>query len=377
MDYDLLLCNGHVIDPANKRNGRFHIGIRTGKIQKVWEANDSLPLPTAERVIDAKEFIVTPGLIDLHVHVFTDNTPLGIQTDRIGVQQGVTTVVDAGSAGVETYPTFLEKAVTNSETEVLAWINISRLGLCGGLSELADLSQLAPEETARLIKSDSRICGIKARMSASVVKENGSKPLHVAKKVARELEVPVMVHIGNAPPALHEVLELLEAGDVVTHAFHGKKGGIFTEEGSLLPEAERAVKRGVIFDVGHGTSSFSFATMRRALQVGLKPYTISTDIYRHNIDGPVHSLAMTMSKLLALGVSLDEVIEMSTLNPAKILQKEQEIGTLTEGTRADISLLRVKKESLQLTDSEEATLTTSSYLQPELTIKSGKVLKCI
>ncbi|XOS93050.1 amidohydrolase family protein [Brevibacillus laterosporus] len=117
--------------------------------------------------------------------------------------------------------------------------------------------------------------------------------------------------------------------------------------------------------------------MRRALQVGVKPYTISTDIYRHNIDGPVHSLAMTMSKLLALGVSLDEVIEMSTLNPAKILQKEQEIGTLTEGTRADISLLRVKKESLQLTDSEEATLTTSSYLQPELTIKSGKVLKCI
>lgn len=377
MDYDLLLRNGHVIDPASGRNGRFHIGITNGMIQKIWEGNDDLTLPTATKIIDARECIVTPGLIDLHVHVFTDKTPLGIKTDRIGVQQGVTTVVDAGSSGVDTYPIFLEEAVTNSETEVLAWINISRVGLCGGLSELADMTQLALEETARLIKSDSRICGIKARMSASVVKENGIKPLHVAKRLANELAVPVMVHIGNAPPPLHEVLELLEEGDVVTHAFHGKKGGIFTKEGSLLPEADQALKRGVIFDVGHGTSSFSFATMKRALELGIKPYTISTDIYRHNIDGPVHSLTITMTKLLALGVPLEEVIEMSTYNPAKILQREQVIGTLKEGTRADISLLRLKKEPLHITDSEEATILTSSYLQPELTIKSGKVLKCV
>ncbi|WP_232697283.1 amidohydrolase/deacetylase family metallohydrolase [Brevibacillus daliensis] len=377
MIYDLIIQHAHVIDPATNRNGRYHILIQDGKIAKVLHATHAdEQLPEAKQLIDAKEMIVTPGLIDLHVHVYEDKTPLGISADRIGVNQGVTTVVDAGSAGATTFDEFIKIAIEPSTTEVLAWINISGSGLCQGLSELANMEWLAVEETKKLVKKDARVIGIKARMSGSVVKESGIEPLRVAKKLANELELPTMVHIGNAPPKLTEVLPLLESGDVVTHAFHGKKGGIFTEMGELLPEAREALNRGVIFDVGHGTSSFSFATMRHALKQGIKPKTISTDIYCHNVDGPVHSMAITMTKLVALGISLEEVIEMSTAAPARILNQANQLGTLQEGTIADLTIMKLVDEPITLIDSEKEELVTPQYIKPVMTVKTGKVFTC-
>jgi dihydroorotase len=374
---DLLIQGGRVVDPSQSINGRYDIAISGGRIAALAEPG-RLPaqLGGARKTLDASGTIVTPGLIDLHAHVFPGRTPLGIEADRVGIEQSVTTLVDAGSAGARTFATFLDEAVKPAGTRVLAFLNIAGEGLCGGLSELADMDRLTPREAVALIREQPLIRGIKARMSASVVRENGIKPLLVAKEAAREAGCPLMVHIGNAPPALSEILRVLDAGDVVTHAFHGKAGGILDERGRLIPEAEKALARGVLFDVGHGTSSFSFRTMRQARALGLAPHTISTDIYRQNAAGPVHSLTTTMTKFVALGYSLEEVIAACTAAPAAVLRMTDEIGTLRPGAVADLSVLELTNVPVVLTDSEREQLTAEESVTARLTIKAGKVLTC-
>ncbi|UFJ39108.1 hypothetical protein LOK74_13595 [Brevibacillus humidisoli] len=223
MEIDLVITNGWVIDPSQQVNGRYDVAVADGKIVGIRETGKHHLTDRVREVLDADGMLVTPGLIDLHTHVYVGETPLGISADQVGVEQGVTTVVDAGSAGAHTFAGFVERAVKPSVTQVLAYLNIAGAGLCEGLSELADLSKLAPAETAALIRENPLIRGIKARMSGSVVKESGIEPLKIAKQAAQLADVPLMVHIGNAPPKLTEILDLLGAGDVVTHAFHGKK----------------------------------------------------------------------------------------------------------------------------------------------------------
>lgn len=371
---DLLIQNGTVVDPSQQIQGVRDIGVNRGKIVGLFEPG-MIPAASARERIDASGCLVTPGLIDLHVHVFEHRTPLGVHADLIGVAQGVTTVVDAGSTGSRDFPSFLTEVVQVNQTQVLLWINIASQGLCDGLAELADLSQLKPEETEELIGQYPLIRGIKARISSSVVKESGLKPLLIAKELARKVKLPLMVHIGNAPPPLGEILDLLDGGDVVTHAFHGKLGGIFDGNGELIPEANRALKRGVLFDVGHGSSSFSFRTMKRAKKLQIPPHTISTDLYRQNMDGPVVSLVTTMNKFLALGFSLEEVVKASTWMPAEVLGLADEIGTLKEQTIADLSILKIISHPTPLFDSENEELVGNPQLHALYTIKSGKVWK--
>lgn len=330
----------------------------------------------SKETIDAEGYIVTPGLIDLHAHVFPSKSFLGVAADRVGVEQGVTTVVDAGSVGLWSFDAFLEEAVRPSATRVLAFLNISGDGLCTGGGELADMSRLTPREAAALIREQPVLRGIKARMSSSVVKQNGIRPLLVAKEAAREAGVPIMVHIGNAPPKLTEILPLLDRGDIVTHAFHGKKGGMFDECGDLIPEARDALERGVLLDIGHGEASFSFQTLRHAQAQGIMPHVISTDVHKRNIDGPVYSLTHTLTKFLAMGYSLDEVIAASTISPARILGMEDEIGTLKLGACADVTILHIQKEQTLLTDSEQETVETNERVVAYQAITSGKVLTC-
>jgi dihydroorotase len=186
-----------------------------------------------------------------------------------------------------------------------------------------------------------------------------------------------MVHVGNAPPGLGKILNLLDAGDVVTHAFHGKPGGILSADGKLIPEAASALKRGVHFDVGHGSSSFSFDTMAKAKQLGIHPYSISTDIYTENlIHGPVYSLTLTMTKFLALGYSLEKVIEWSTWAPAKALGRSGEIGTLRAGTIADITIFNVTEQPTELVDSEQQVRSYHQRIEPQYTIKTGEIYSC-
>ncbi|MCR8644848.1 amidohydrolase/deacetylase family metallohydrolase [Paenibacillus sp. N1-5-1-14] len=375
MEMDLIIRGGTVIDPATGTKGTYDVLVRDGRIAEVVAAGSYSGQVKQE--IDAAGCIVTPGLIDLHVHVFEGVDDFGANPDVVGVQQGVTTVVDAGSSGASNFKEFMDMAA-DSKTEVVGWINVSGPGLAEGLSELADLKLLNVTSTLDTIREYSdKICGVKARMSGSVIKESGLEPLKIAKSVAKEANLPVMIHIGNAPPKLPEVLDLLEKGDVVTHAFHGKKGGILTEEGTdLIPEARAALARGVLFDIGHGTASFSFKTMRRAKALGVDPYSVSTDIYTRNFNGPVHSLVMTMTKMLAVGYSIEQAIEWSTVAPAKVLRRADDLGTLQVGTIADISILQVVNEDVVLTDSDHEQVVYNQIIKARYSVKSGEVITC-
>ena len=366
---EIIIQNGFVIDPEKSMIEVKEIGIQNGRLVSPQKIN-----PTKVKYIDAKGCYVSPGFIDMHVHIFTEKTELGIDADLVGIEQGVTTVVDAGSAGYNDYATFKKNVVERSQTEVLSFLNISRKGLTSGLSELADAEDLMSlEEAVEIFKKEPNIVGLKARMSGSVVQSRGIKPLEHARMLANHLEVPIMVHIGNPPPNLQEIFPLLCRGDIVTHAFHGKEHGILDREGVLIPEALDALQRGVLFDIGHGTASFSYQTLLKFREKYDNPFTTSTDIYIKNYQNPVCSLMNTMTKLLELGVPFIEVVKTVTIRAAKALELSGK-GSLQLGTDADITIFKEIEEQATLLDSEGVALEVKQVLKPYMVLRKGKVV---
>lgn len=369
MSETILLKNGWVIDPEKEFIEKQDVYIVDGKFASIDGVDQSYQVE-----INVEGSYVSPGFIDMHVHVFEAKTYLGIHADRVGIEQGVTTIIDAGSTGVSDFLTFKQSIIEQNQTEVLAFLNISKNGLCNGSSELADMNDLTSiEELQETLAKEKNIVGLKARMSASVVKDNGIKPLEHARKLADEANLPIMVHIGNAPPEITEVLPLLNKGDIVTHAFHGKKGGILNQEGTLIPEAFEAIDRGVLFDVGHGTSSFSYQTMKKYKEKYQYPFTTSTDIYLGNYDKPVGSLMTTMSKLLAIGYSLEELVASVTSRPKKALALSEQ-GSFEYGTRADVTIFKIQDQKEILIDSQGEEMEVNQMIVPQLTIRNGKVV---
>lgn len=365
----IVLKNGWVIDPEKETIEKKDVYIVDGKFARLDEIN-----PNNIVEIDVEESYVSPGFIDMHVHVFEAKTELGIHADKVGIEQGVTTIVDAGSSGVDDFDSFKQSIIKQNQTEVLSFINISRKGLCNGLSELANMDDLMLlEELQEVLANENSIVGLKARMSASVVKDNGIEPLEHARKLADEANLPIMVHIGNAPPEITEILPLLNRGDIVTHAFHGKKGGILNQDSMLINEAFEAIERGVLFDVGHGTSSFSFQTMKKYKEKYQYPFSTSTDIYLGNYDKPVGSLMITMSKLLAIGYSLEEIVASVTIRPKKALALTEQ-GSFEYGTRADVTVFRVVNQDEILIDSHGEEMMVNRVMVPHLTLRQGKVV---
>lgn len=340
-----MIKNGLLVSPANGyRRDKRDILVRDGRIAEIaGQINADLP------VIDASECIVTPGLIDIHTHCYP-KAFLGLPPDVLGIERGATTIVDAGSSGADTYEDFRANYIDKSMTKVFTLLNVSKEGLLYG-HELDSMEKIdVPALKAMLAEYPDNIIGLKARASASVVGQMGLEPIGLAAKLARETGKPLTVHVGNYPPALTEVLRLLDKGDIVTHAFHGKRGGILTEEGGIIPEAEAARARGVLFDIGHGVASFSLRVFEKALKQGFDCDLISTDLHVENYEGPVYNLAAVLSKILNCGESLEDTIHKCTCAPARHYGLKG-LGEIREGCTADFNLMKLVPCKEEVVDS--------------------------
>jgi len=347
--YDLLVKGGTVIDPSQGLESVGDIAINHGKVVAFGTA---IPVTTAREVIDATGLLVTPGLIDIHVHIYEGVTHLGVNADVNCLNKGVTSVIDAGSSGAQTFPGLRKYIIGVSRTRILAYLNLSDLGMVTeNAGELEDLRYADTKAALRMIEANRDIIlGVKVRMDRRYLGENGTEVLKLARATAEAAALPIMFHIGETSPPLPRILAEAQADDVITHCFTSRPGGILDEERRILPDVLKAVQRGVLFDVGHGVGSFSFRVARQAMAQGFTPATISSDLHALNVAGPVFDLVTTMSKFLYLGVSLSKVIEMTTLKPARLIRMEKDLGTLRAGAYADLTLLKLLDGPCSLSD---------------------------
>jgi dihydroorotase len=340
--YDLLLTGGWVVDPSQGIDKRLDVAVKNGRIA----ALDSGLQAQANRILDVGGLLVVPGLIDLHTHVYWGGTWSGVRPLDAS-RGGAATLVDAGSSGAGNFRGLLTSVIEPSPFRILAFLNIAFPGLFGALHlvdvpEASDIRLLNVNEAVAVAREyPGYIRGIKVRLGRYGSGALGTTALVVAQEAAELAGLPVMAHIDDPPPRLTEVLKLLRPGDVLTHAFRRPPNALVTRDGRVIEAALEARSRGVLFDVGHGFSMFSFATMRRLLAQGFAPDTISTDIYRVSATRRDISLAQVLSKFLALGMRLPDVIAAATHSPAKVLGMADLLGTLRPGALADISVLRL------------------------------------
>lgn len=367
-----LIKGGKVYDPASNSFSYNNILINEGIIESIESGE-----PKADEVVDATGQYVSPGFIDLHCHVF--DHPLfktsRLNADRIGIEQGVACVVDTGSAGPATIDAFKEFVIDTQQTAAFALVNIGSPGLPGikgghaGSHELVSLSGTVEA----IERHPDWIKGVKVLASSSHTGMLGIEAVKIGRKAAQLTNSPLMVHLGNAPPVIEEVLELMRPGDIITHAYHGKIGGVLGYQDKIIPEFKAAVERGVLVDIAHGRSSFSFATCEKALDQGMPVNTISSDLHMGNINRYVVSLARTMSKFRLLGLSLEEVIKAVTLSPARALNLDAHgFGQIIEGGAANITLFRESSQAVEVEDSEGDKRTTQYWIEPSRVFIRGK-----
>lgn len=346
MTHDLILKGGRVIDPAQGLDATLDVAFRDGLVSGLGPdlGEDAR---TIRRVAGR---IVTPGLIDLHTHVYWGGTSLGVDAETIARRSGTTTFVDAGSAGAGNFAGLRRFIIEPAAPRILAYLNISFPGIFAFsknvmMGECEDLRLLDSRECLALAEQNlDLIVGIKARVGAKAGGNSGMAPLHLAIEVAEELGLPVMAHIDFPPPGRKEVLEALRPGDILTHCFRpfpnapvirGSDGQDHVRQDIL-----EARERGIIFDIGHGFGGFAFRSARTMLAEGLMPDVISSDVHVLCCDGPAHDVLAVMSKFMALGMPLTEVIRATTANPARALRRP-ELGTLAIGTPGDATVLEL------------------------------------
>ncbi len=372
--YDLILKGGHVIDPSQKIDGVMDVAFAGGKAAAV--GRDLRPGPQTE-VRDVTGYIVTPGLIDLHTHVYWGGTSLGIDAEEFCRTSGVTTAIDTGSAGPGNFAGFRKHVIERSEVRILAYLHISFAGIYAFSNtimygESQSMHLMAPRDAVEVYeKNRDVLVGIKVRVGLHASGDQGTAPLNVALQAADELGVPLMCHIDHPPPSYEAVLDMLRPGDVLTHAFRPFPNAPCTAQGKVKPEVLAARKKGVLFDIGHGKGSFSFKTARAMLANGFYPDTISSDVHTLCINGPAYDQVTTMSKFLCLGVPLSEVIKQSTVNAAHAL-KRPELGSLKPGSAGDATILSIKDGKFDYEDVLGEHMTGDKRIVAEATVIAGR-----
>ena len=375
MKYDTLIRGGRLIDPAMGIDGVRDVAFAGGCVAAVGE---SLSVADARETVEATGCVVSPGMIDLHVHVFEGVTHMGIPADATCLATGATTVVDAGSAGAESFPGFRKFIIEANETRILAQLNISDQGMITrDVGELQSLEHANVARACEVIEQNRDvILGVKVRLTGPGIVSEAVRmsALHRAREAADAAGVPIMVHPQGAwCDSLDDILAVMGDRDILTHCFHGRECGVLDEDGRVRDSVGAAIERGVVIDVGHGAGSFSWDVAEKALEQGLVPQTISSDLHVYNLYGPVYDLATCVTKFVHLGLPLDEALQKVTAAPAKVIGMSDKIGTLAVGAWGDAVVFELRDGRFELMDSEKQTRTGRQKLAPVVVVRGGKV----
>jgi dihydroorotase len=371
MTFDLVLAKGRVIDPSQGIDRVADVAFEGGRVAAI---GDNLA-GTERRDVSGK--IVTPGLIDLHTHVYWGGTSLGVDAEDYARQSAVTTSVDTGSAGPGNFAGFRKHVIEPSAVRILAYLHVSFAGIYGFsnrimVGESHDMRLMAAQDAFEVADANRDvIVGIKVRIGRHASGDSGIAPLDIALQVSDELGMPMMVHIDEPPPSYEAVVDRLRSGDVLTHCFRPFPNAPIDGRGKIKPAVRAARERGVIFDIGHGMGSFAWKTGRAMLERGFAPDTISSDVHALCINGPAFDQVTTMSKFLLLGMSLGDVIAASTVQAASALGRP-ELGTLKPGSPGDASVLSLREGSFPLEDSRGFVETASRRLFADGVVVAGK-----
>jgi len=372
-EYDLLIKNGTLLDPGAGMNQKADIATKGQEIAFIGKNSDDV---RAKQILDASDRLVTPGLIDLHVHIFWGVSHYGIEADPTCLDKGVTTAVDAGSAGAYTFPALRRYIIDVSATRLFAFLNISATGMVS--SEVGELEDIRHANVQKAIdmceKNRDVILGIKVRLSRDLAGRNDVEVLKRARDASDALGLPIMVHPPNAYSSIDEILATMRKGDVLTHCYHGHAQGVLDEAGKVRASVREAVDRGVLIDVGHGQGSFTFEVATKALAQELMPNIISSDLHVYNVNGPVFDLATTVSKFVYMGMPLEQALEMCITRPAQFLNMQDEIGVLKIGAHADIAIFEFAEGRFEFVDCAGQMKVGNQCLIPRGVVRSGRLI---
>jgi dihydroorotase len=378
--FDLLIKGGEVLDPSQNLRGRRDIGIRWGVIEAV---EPDIPADRALQVLSVGGKLVTPGLVDLHSHVYPYGSAMGIPADELLPFQGTTTMVSAGDAGANNFAGFRRYVVGQTRTRLYAFVHIANMGLTPfPVAELYNIDYAVVDACAKTVAENSDIAiGVKVRMSENVIAKNGAEPLRRSIEAAAKAGggARVMCHIGGVetPKLMSDILDMLRPGDILTHAYSGlpNNAGAFTnivQDGRLLPAASAAKQRGVVFDVAHGGGSFDYTVAEAAIQAGATPDTISSDIHVVSGNTPgMPYLTWVMSKFLNMGFTLEQVVAMATINPARIINRIPKLGTLQVGAPGDVSVMDLVEGPVEFVDTRDNKRQGKVQLRPANVVLAG------
>jgi dihydroorotase len=371
--YDIVLTGGRVVDPGQKLDGIADVAFAGGKVAKVGK---NLAAEGAKETRDVRGKIVTPGLVDIHAHVYWGATYLGVEAERVARMSGTTTFVDAGTAGAGTFEGFRRLIIEPCRLRIVAFLNISHAGIYGYgpgfmVGETAELRLLNVGACVKVARENADlICGVKVRLGNNVSELVGIGALDCAIEAAEELDLPVMVHIGAPPPRRKDILERLRPGDILTHCCRMFPNAATDRDRNIRKEVEEARERGVIFDVGHGRGSFDFDVARAMVDNGFLPDVLSSDVHVQSIGGPAFDVLVTMSKFLSMGVPLSDVVAAATCNPATAIARS-DFGTLKPGAPGDAVVLSLNDGKFEYRDSLNATFVGTKKLEPAAIIVGG------
>ena len=370
--FDLVLKGGRVVDPAQGIDAVLDVGFADGRVAAL-----GTDLGEAAVSRDVGGCIVTPGLIDLHTHVYWGGTSLGVDPDAYARSCGCTTLIDAGSAGPGNIHGFRRHVIERSVVRILPFLNISFAGIFGfhwdvSVGECTNPDLLNPTVCLRVAREQADlVVGIKVRVGIHTSGVLGAMPVRIAMEAAEHAGLPLMTHLDSPPPSRADVLGMLRRGDILTHCFRPFPNAPAAADGGVETDALAARARGVIFDIGHGRGSFGFATARQMLKSGFPPDVISSDVHLTSIGGPAYDLLVTLSKFLALGVPLNEVVRMSTINAARAVRREDR-GTLKPGLLGDATVLSLEAGRFTLTDVVGETIEAAEKLVCRGIVLGGK-----